>query len=193
MLKDFEIRQKMLERLDKQLIAHPGRIIPELAVCDGNARVDIAVANGKLQGYEIKSDKDTLDRLPGQVESYNKTFDTMSIVVGKKYEDKVIEFIPDWWGILVADYYKNGKVRIVEKRKAKINKEVEARALLELLWKEEILDFLKERDFKGLSNKNRRKLRDIVIEAISQENIKFEELKVYTREMLKYRKGWRAD
>jgi hypothetical protein len=193
MLKDIDIRQKMIERLLKQSVHHPGRIIPELAVCDGNARVDIAVANGRLQGYEIKSDRDTLDRLPAQLEAYNKTFDTMTIIVGKKYENKVIEIIPDWWGILVADLYKNGTVRIVEKRKPKLNHDVEAMALLELLWREEILSFLKRYELKSLSNKNRRKLRDITIEAISQEKITFIELKNFTRETLKHREGWRAD
>ena len=44
-------------------------IIHELGVCSGDARIDLAVVNGKLHGYEIKSDADTLKRLPAQAEA----------------------------------------------------------------------------------------------------------------------------
>lgn len=40
------------------------RIIEELGVHHGTARIDIAVVNGIMHGYEIKSDQDTLQRLP---------------------------------------------------------------------------------------------------------------------------------
>lgn len=35
------------------------------------ARLDTGVVNGQLVGYDIKSDHDNLDRLPGQMEVYN--------------------------------------------------------------------------------------------------------------------------
>lgn len=65
-----------------------------MAVCDGVSRIDIAVANGNLCGYEIKSDADTSDRLSSQSESYCKTFDKMFIVAGEKYRDAIYEYIP---------------------------------------------------------------------------------------------------
>ena len=38
--------------------------LEELGLCQGDARVDYAVINGAMNGYEIKSDRDKLVRLP---------------------------------------------------------------------------------------------------------------------------------
>lgn len=83
MLKDNDIRVTLIDELNRINAQHDYRIIEELAVCDGEARVDVAVANGRLCGYEIKSDADTLERLALQQKCYDKTFDTVSIVVGE--------------------------------------------------------------------------------------------------------------
>lgn len=165
---------------------HDFRIIPEMAVCDGFSRVDIAVANGKLCGYEIKSDADTLERLPQQQEFYNKTFDKMFIVVGPKYESVIESYIPEWWGIYVAYYDKKNNIKIKTQKKAHINKNLCAESLLELLWRDEIVTLLKINGFNGLSSKNRRILRQIAIE-----NLSLSQIKNYTRETLKRREDWR--
>lgn len=188
MLKDKDIRNVLIDKLKKENIGHNYRIINELGVCDGMARVDIAVTNGRLYGYEIKSDKDTLERLPGQIEAYNKTFDKIIIVVGEKYKEKIINVVPDYWGIEVATQNKNNNITLKKLRSAKINKNVDSKSLLELLWKDELILLLKNKGVKGLSNKNRRKLRDIAINSIP-----LNEIKNYTRETLKFRKDWRVD
>lgn len=185
MLKDIDIRKTLLRELEIRNKQYEHRIIEELAVCDGEARVDIAVANGKLCGYEIKSDADTLERLGTQQKCYDKTFDKITIVVGEKFEDKIDNYVPDYWGIYIVSEKSEGN-EIRKRRSAKINKKVEARALLELLWKEEIIELLKEAGIKGISGKNRRLLRDMVIENISKK-----EIADYTRETLKYRQNWR--
>lgn len=188
MLKDIDIRVALTKKLLKENEGHHFRLINELAVCDGDARVDIAVANGRLCGYEIKSDKDTLERLPNQMNAYNRTFDKVVIVVGEKYQEKVLEEIPDWWGIQVAYRNRCNNISFKIIRSAKINNAVDARAVLELLWRDEIFKLLKNKGVKGISNKHRRKLRDIATDTIP-----LKELKEYTRETLKVREGWRAD
>jgi hypothetical protein len=40
------------------------RIVEEMGVWSGSVRIDIAIINGHLSGYELKSDRDTLERLP---------------------------------------------------------------------------------------------------------------------------------
>ena len=60
LLKDNDIRVTLIDELNRINAQHDYRIIEELAVCDGEARVDVAVANGRLCGCEIKSDADTL-------------------------------------------------------------------------------------------------------------------------------------
>ena len=61
------------------------RIIEELGVQHGTARIDIAVVNGTMHGYEIKSDQDTLKRLPEQMDIFNSVFDKMTLIVGKNH------------------------------------------------------------------------------------------------------------
>lgn len=185
MLKDNDIRVTLIDELNKINAQHDYRIIEEMAVCDGEARVDVAVANGKLCGYEIKSDADTLGRLALQQKCYDKTFDTVSIVVGQKYKDLIEEYVPDYWGIyVVSEIY--GQCRIKRKRAAKINKNIKAISLIELLWKEELILLLKSAGIKGISGKNRRILRQIVMD-----NFTLKQIRDYTRETIKSRENWR--
>ena len=68
------------------------RIIEELGVKHGTARVDIAVVNGIMHGYEIKSDKDTLQRLPRQISTFNPIFDQLTLVVGKIIGEEILGY-----------------------------------------------------------------------------------------------------
>jgi transcription elongation factor Elf1 len=188
MFKDKDIRPTLIKEIIKANQGNSFRLVEELAVCDGDARADIALINGKLCGYEIKSDRDTLERLSRQIDAYNKTFDYITIVVGEKYKDVITDEVPNWWGIKVAFENQNGEMDIESIRIAGGNAEVDTRSVLELLWKDEIRILLQSKGIKGLSNKNRRKLRDIAIATIPPK-----EIREYTRETLKFRKGWRSD
>lgn len=78
-------------------------IIDELGIENGRVRVDVAVVNGFLAGFEIKSSRDKLVRLPAQAEMYGRVFDFVTIVGDG---DRVREFaslVPKWWGILRAE------------------------------------------------------------------------------------------
>lgn len=185
-MKDIDIREPLIEKLIKLNEGHNYRIIQEMAICDGLSRVDIAVANGKLYGYEIKSDADTLDRLPQQQEFYNKTFDKVFIVVGSKYKSIIQEYIPDWWGVYVAYYDKEENILFKLKKRGRKNNGISAESLLELLWRDEIENLLKLHGFKGLSGKNRRILRQIALN-----NLSLKIIRDYARETLKTRKDWR--
>ena len=168
---DPEIRQALIRYL-KQHAAGSPKIISEMAVCGGLARVDVAVISELLCGFEIKSDVDTLYRLPQQVECYNKTFDEVTAVVGEKYAEIIQEHIPPWWGIYKAQRTSGGEVEIVKVRDAQQNKNVDSMALLELLWRCELLNLLRSENVKGFSNKNRRIIRKMAVENISDVKIK---------------------
>lgn len=191
MLKDYDIRQALIKQIKKENQRHTDssfRIIEELSVCDGDARVDIAVANGRLCGYEIKSDVDTFDRLPNQIYCYNTTFDKMTIVIGNKFVDKVTDYVPEWWGIKVAYMNKFGDVTIKNIRNGKINQNIDAYRLTQLLWKSEMICLLKNNNVKRISNKSRYVLREMAAETIP-----LKEIKNFTRETIKNRVNWRED
>ena len=187
-IKDADIRKSLLYAIHKNNSKSLHyRVLPELVVCDGCARVDVAVANGHLCGYEIKSDVDSLERLSNQCSCYNRTFEKMYIVVGKKYIDKIASFVPAWWGIYYADKKRdNRRVSLVLIKKAGSNPNVDPHALLELLWASEIKTLLKEWSINGISGKNRRILRDIACAKIP-----YNYIKNYTLNVLKNREDWR--
>lgn len=185
-MKDIDIRRSLMEKLIHQNEGHDYRIISELSICDGVSRADMVVANGNLCGYEIKSDADTLERLPSQMLYYNQTFDKVFVVVGTKYANIISEYIPDWWGIYIASYDRHGNVILKQKKRGKVNKEINADALLKLLWRAELVELLKQYGVKSLSGKNRRILR-----RMAAEKIPLKDIRNFTREQLKNRTDWR--
>src|SRR5689334_921725 len=101
---DFLIRSVLRGILEKKREQYRGQghraeIFDELGVQHGANRVDYAIVNGIMCGYEIKSDRDTLDRLPEQVKEFSEVFDELTLVVGKRHLYKAIHHIPEWWGV----------------------------------------------------------------------------------------------
>ena len=58
--------------------------------------------NGAIHCFEIKSNENTLRRLPGQIEIYSRTLETVTLVVGNKHLEQALKVIPKWWGVVVA-------------------------------------------------------------------------------------------
>lgn len=187
---DKDIRRILINKLSVQqeFISDPTTIVVhEMDVCFGCARVDIAVINGKIHGYEIKSEQDNLERLSTQVEFYNKMFDTVTLVTSEKHFSKAVDIIPDWWGLDCVT--KNNKnVCINQKRAPQENKEVEVVYLSHLLWREELLELLQLNGIsKGIKTKTRYELGKIV-----EDNIKLATVSLFVRNKLKNRKSWKA-
>ena len=135
---DSDIRAslvKKLSNLDEYRTDPSTVIVSELDVCAGNARIDIAVMNHKIVGYEIKSERDTLERLPSQIEFYNKFSDEITLVVSEQHYSKAKELIPDWWGIECATPKSETSIVLSSERKPKQNEEVDVFSLTQLLWK----------------------------------------------------------
>jgi hypothetical protein len=120
-------------------------VIEELGLCRGQVRVDVSVVNGLLHGYEIKSDRDTLQRLNTQIEIYGKVFDRATLVVGFRHLAKVLDILPLWWGILLVQQSTHG-LRFKPVRKPRNNPNRDPRALVELLWSNDALALLETLD-----------------------------------------------
>jgi len=187
-MRDIDIRRTL--RTDERL--HPGepdtRIVEELGLCQGVARVDVAVVNGTIHGYEIKSDRDTLARLPAQAEVYSRVLDYVTIVTAPAHADNVRKVVPEWWGIwAVAE--DEGGIRLNALRSSVQNPEVNPFALAQLLWRDEALRALIKR---GLAQGVRSKSRKEIWQRLASE-LTIEELGKTVRECLKNRAvGWRA-
>jgi len=186
-LTDRDVRAAVHEQLVPGLVGKTAsRVLDEFQVCLGEGRVDIAVVNGKLHGIEIKSEADTLDRLAGQRDLYNRVFDTVTVVCGSNHVDGVSSRVPVWWGIYSAAASRSG-VRLKRIRSVGRNPNVNAEALAQFLWKDEIIRLLAEAGVrKGLSGKTRRALWPVLASAYP-----LEVLQEKVRECLKAREDWR--
>lgn len=187
---DKDIRKLLVKKFVniKDFITDPTtKLVYEMDICFGSSRVDMAVINGKMHGYEIKSERDTLERLPYQIEAYNQIFDTVSLVVADDHLAKVDKLIPDFWGVYSVQ--KNRETaRLVRVRQARKNPLVDIFSLSQLLWKEELIEFLNNNGItKGIKSKTRRDLGRIAVEKIEPKVIKD-----HVRITLKSRKDWKA-
>jgi len=187
-MKDSDIRQVVLSDLGRKYENDTDTvIIEELGLCQGEARIDIAVVNGSIHGFEIKSDQDTLKRLPGQIEIYSRSLDAVTLVVGGIHVNESLKVIPNWWGVLVARE-KFGQVNLKMKRKGKSNPRLDPFALVQLLWRDEAFEALKERDLHyGLANKPRKTLWKSLAE-----NLPINELVALVMSTVKSRENWRS-
>lgn len=187
--RDIDIRNILHYQLKKDHNNEPDTLIlDELVICQGDSRIDVAVINGSINGYEIKSESDTLERLPRQAELYNKVFDTVTILTASRYIEEVSDIIPNWWGIVKAEMDIDGQVELFTIREPRKNKDIEPLALAQLLWKDEAIEILKGKGLhKGLLSKPRG-----VLWQVLADKLPLSELQDAVREKLKSRETWRV-
>lgn len=175
-VRDPEIRAALLRRLREQgaLNDRTTVVVEELGLRRGNAILDVAVVNGVLSGFEIKSDADTLRRLAKQAAIYNQVLDHVTLVVGQQHLAAARELIPSWWG-LMSVRNENGTLTLTTNRKPRANPARDVRALVELLWRDDAQRLLaKKRALDGLRTKRRRLLWERLCEVCSVDEISSE-------------------
>ncbi len=188
---DRDIRTALKKVLEKKYSRDiDTRIVEELGITHGATRVDVAVVNGIIHGYELKSDKDNLMRLPRQIEIYNSVLDKVTLVVGKNHLHEAIKIVPEWWGITIAKIISLEKeVSFCCVREPELNPNPDYAAIAALLWRDEALNILEEINAaKGMRSKTRSIIYKHLAETLDQK-----ELKKRVRLCLKTRLAWRAD
>ena len=158
-------------------------ILHELRIPRPSARIDVAVVNGELCGFEIKSDVDSLVRLSRQVRAFNSIFDRVCIVTTERHIDEAQRVIPPWWGIIVPDIGSdpNGFRSL---RPTLENPGTDVEAMLHMLWHRELLDILRNYGLGGFKRKRRQDSIDALLHSVSEADIKTE-----IRRILKVRRG----
>jgi hypothetical protein len=162
-------------------------VVDELGLEHGKCRADIAVINGHLIGYEIKSDVDSLKRLDSQIISYNGIFDNLSLILTDRHRDEAIRILPIWWGVILAETNKHNGVSFEFLKSPRSNPKINNYAVAQLLWREEAQEILFSLGVRGARLREKRAtLYKYLVEMLSPE-----ELKHKVREYLKKRKDWR--
>jgi hypothetical protein len=190
-MNDKDIRLELKKRLVKQhKKTKDTLILDELAIKHGEARIDIVVVNNQIHGYEIKSDSDSLKRLPDQIEAYNSVFNRVTLIVGYKHAYEALRMVPTWWGVKLAEMEEStGNIVFTEARPSCNNPKVDINEVLSLLWRNEALSILEELGIeKGVRSKTRTEIYRRLVESGNHEYLYF-----MIRQLLKYRKNWRVD
>jgi hypothetical protein len=142
---DAEIRQAFhKKKLCNQHSNKNTLVIDELGLLHGSNRIDIAVVNECIHGYEIKSSKDTLSRLETQLEAYKKSLQKITFITAPNHLGEIEKKIPDWCGIILADKGRNGAIHFSTVRKPQLNPYVDSLTVAHLLWKNEAQELLVE-------------------------------------------------
>ncbi|APO75213.1 hypothetical protein AM571_CH02404 [Rhizobium etli 8C-3] len=180
---DAMMRQAVRTRL---ALAHAGEdavIVDELKVSRGSCRMDVAVINGRIEGYEIKSDKDTLERLSRQAEMFGLVADRMTLVVGHKHLEKARTMVPGWWSIMTPSSVASDKLDLVIARRGRLNRKRDKRALIEALERDELIAMLEAHGIdKGYRTVSYHQLADHAAERLSRD-----EIALSVKKMLKVR------
>ena len=162
-------------------------VLDELGLVHSRCRVDLAVINRYVHGYEIKSAADSLRRLPDQLEVYRQALQTLTLVVDMRHLRAVVDAVPDWCGILLVRFGPRGGAYFRRVRRAGPNPDLDPFKLAHLLWHCEAQTALAERGVTGRDLRApRQHLYRLLVERVS-----VCELTALIRTSMVRRRSWR--
>lgn len=185
-MRDVDIRGTLVSRLRAQFDPADALIRNEFGVLGGRRRVDVVCVNGHLDGWEIKSDVDTLRRLSGQAEAFSTVLDRATLVTTDRHLSHAVETLPPWWGVQRAQKTKTGQVRLTRVRRPRQSPTLDPMALAQLLWREEALVELRRRNLaSGLAKQSRWYVWERLAESLT-----VQEMRCVVRSTLMARREW---
>lgn len=185
--KELDIRKELRNFAFQEQLSPDSVFLEEFALYGGGIRADVAVLNAVSHGYEIKSGRDTLGRLPRQVEAYNDVFEFATLVAAECHLAKASTLIPEWWGIVSVTSSSAG-LCLTRVRPALLNPAPDPRAIAALLWRPEALQILSSYGLDaGLRSKPMFDLIERLVQALSPDL-----LSRLVRQTLRARGDWRA-
>ncbi len=144
-MNEEEIKSRLIDYLlnrsnDKEIV-----LCSELPFADRNRRADLVVLQkDKIVAFEIKSQKDSLEKLESQLEDYQKSFDLVYLVLAPKHICSARNIANRKVGIYTATEFGIQKLR-----KATPQKRLDKALLLSLLTKQQLLTFATLNDLRS--------------------------------------------
>lgn len=163
-------------------------VVDELGLAHAKVRIDIAVINGCVHGYEIKSSADTLERLPAQLALYKRCLGKLTVVCAPKHTERVMKSAPLWCGVVEAEKGPRGGIALSTIRRDRTNPNIELDQLAHLLWRGEAIELLSRH---GTCQKILRQSRAQLYKHLA-ELMTIEQLTKSIREFMLARPDWRA-
>lgn len=185
---DSDIRAALHAKRLRRIKADPQTlVVDELGLAHSRSRIDIAVINGCIHGYEIKSEKDTLERLSAQLEVYRQTLQKLTIVTAPKHVSGILARAPEWCGVIQAKQGPRGGIGFHVLRNAVGNPGVDPVMMAHLLWRDEVVDLLRGI---GYPPRELRRPRKQLYELLCEE-MTLREITTSIRTFMALRRAWR--
>ncbi len=162
-------------------------VVDELGLAHARSRIDIAVINGCIHGYEIKSSKDNLHRFATQIEIYRQTLQKLTLVAAPKHVAGIMSHAPEWCGVIAAERGPRGGIRFHVLRNAVANPEIDPVMMAHLLWRDEVINLLGQAGYPAKDlRRPRKQLYEMLCEAMT-----VREITAFIRSFMLQRQGWR--
>ena len=155
-MREKEIRLALKKDLYQSYPNKHGIIIDELAICEGSARIDIAVIGEHICGYEIKSEFDSFKRFASQAARYNRCFEYVTLVISSIHLQEALAKSPDWWSVTEV-INADRQIEFIKRRVGFKNPSIDPNAVVQLLWRDEAAQILENVNKKKSVYKKRRK------------------------------------
>ncbi|VVA47758.1 hypothetical protein SERVES_01475 [Serratia ficaria] len=180
LLREQDVKIAFIDWLYKKGLLDDATIINEMVVANWSRRADLAVANGHLQAFEIKSDFDSLKRLDGQLEIFTSRFEKVTVVCAPRFTYEVKKKVTPEVGVI--EYFHDSKgiqFKIVQRGRTSpiANKKI----YISFLLKKELQSLLVENNIKFFSESGRS-----VLEKIA-ENISLSKIRLFVLSAIKKR------
>lgn len=186
--KDADIRRALHAKRLRKIKAQPDTlVIDELGLAHSRSRVDVAVINGCIHGYEIKSAKDNLDRLASQIDIYRQTLQKLTIVAAPKHIEGIVADAPEWCGVIAAEQGPRGGISFQVLRNTATNPDIDPVMMAHLLWRDEVIRLL---DRAGYAPKDLRRPRKQLYEMLC-DAMTLPEITASIRSFMVQRRTWR--
>lgn len=186
---DAEIRSALhAKRLRRVKSQSNTLVIDELGLAHSRSRIDVAVINGCIHGYEIKSAKDNLDRLGAQIDIYRQTLQKLTLVAAPKHVAAIMSHAPEWCGVITAEQGPRGGISFHAVRNAEANPEIDPVMMAHLLWRDEVIELLALAGYAPKElRRPRRQLYEMLCEAMT-----LREITASIRAFMVQRRTWRG-
>ncbi|MGB3042240.1 MAG: sce7726 family protein [Xanthobacteraceae bacterium] len=185
---DADIRCALHAKRLRRAKSHPDTlVIDELGLAHARSRIDVAVINGCIHGYEIKSAKDNLNRFATQIDIYRQTLQKLTLVAAPKHVAGIMRHAPEWCGVIAAEQGLRGGINFQVVRNAVANPEIDPVMTAHLLWRDEVIELL---DQAGYASKDLRRPRKQLYEMLC-EAMTLRELIASIRAFMVRRQTWR--
>jgi hypothetical protein len=186
---DGDIRSALHAKRLRRAKSHPDTlVIDELGLAHARSRIDVAVINGCIHGYEIKSAKDNLDRFATQIDIYRQTLQKLTLVAAPKHLAGIMSHAPEWCGVIAAEQGPRGGINFRVLRNAAANPEIDPVMMAHLLWRDEVIQLLGQAGYAAKDLRlPRKKLYEMLCEAMT-----LREITASIRAFMVQRQAWRG-